>query len=341
MSVDYSSLTDAYGVKPDNNADVTIDNVAASVDGQGDLATLSVVTESYINVTNLSSIHSDLGTITGGSIALDGQAKFDGATSTGFGYAAVSCNSSLTQAFGLVAESSHGGTLPAVYGKGYGNARGVWGDAAALGVACSGGTTGLSIITGKMSTNSSVKVTNLNADLLDGLEATDFHQITSTTITVPAAGGSEGGSVLLEGDGTAYDVEIDATGNTPATTKWRVLWNSIVKVSVDDTGDMTIAGTTYNTSDARVKDDIRIIDNALEKVGSINGYTYNRLDIDSGKRETGVLAQELIEVLPEAVKDNDGLLTVSYGNIVGLLIESIKELSNKINKLEGEINAKK
>ena len=56
---------------------------------------------------------------------------------------------------------------------------------------------------------------------------------------------------------------------------------------------------------------------------------------------TGVIAQEVQAVLPEAVHDNEGTLGVAYGNMVGLLIEAVKELSGKVESLETELNKTK
>ena len=55
-----------------------------------------------------------------------------------------------------------------------------------------------------------------------------------------------------------------------------------------------------------------------------------------GQRQAGVIAQEIEKVLPEVVVQNEnGYLTVMYGNIVSLLIEAVKELSNEVEKLKG------
>ena len=69
------------------------------------------------------------------------------------------------------------------------------------------------------------------------------------------------------------------------------------------------------------------IDNALDKVSSLNGYTFNRTnDEDQEKRHVGVVAQELLEVLPEVVHINEyGIYSVAYGNLKALLIEAVKE----------------
>lgn len=96
-------------------------------------------------------------------------------------------------------------------------------------------------------------------------------------------------------------------------------------------GSITASGDITAFSDRRVKANIEIIPNALSKVEKLRGVTFTRTDVDNKeKRHTGVIAQELREVLPEAVREtDDGILTVAYGNTVGLLIEAIKELSSQ------------
>ena len=80
-------------------------------------------------------------------------------------------------------------------------------------------------------------------------------------------------------------------------------------------------------SDIRLKTNIEKIENALDKVCQLSGYTYDM----NNKRRTGVIAQEVEKVLPEVVQDReDGYKTVAYGNMIGLLIEAIKELKEEI-----------
>jgi hypothetical protein len=89
-------------------------------------------------------------------------------------------------------------------------------------------------------------------------------------------------------------------------------------------------------SDLRLKKDIVKIDNAVDKVMRLNGYTYTR--IDTNIRQMGVIAQEVMEVIPEVVLGSEETnYSVAYGNIVGLLIEAIKEQQTSINKLQQQI----
>ena len=102
-------------------------------------------------------------------------------------------------------------------------------------------------------------------------------------------------------------------------------------------------------SDERLKTDIVGITNALDKVNSLSGFTYTWTEwaseqgnqFDRSKRHVGVSAQEVQKVLPEAVAPapfNDEYLTVKYDKIVPLLIEAIKELSDKVSALEDKLN---
>ena len=107
--------------------------------------------------------------------------------------------------------------------------------------------------------------------------------------------------------------------------------------------DMSAAGAaTFNNdvtafSDARLKDNVETIPNALETVCAMRGVNFTRND-NNDQPGTGVIAQEMQEVFPVVVKENDdedNTLSVSYGNLVGVLIESIKELKAEIDELKG------
>ena len=100
--------------------------------------------------------------------------------------------------------------------------------------------------------------------------------------------------------------------------------------------------TAFYSSDARLKDNITPIDDPLAKVLSISGntFTWNDKSHHSGE-DVGVVAQEIQEVLPQIVTLRDsGYLAVDYQKIVPLLIEAIKELSAKVEKLEGKLSDK-
>jgi hypothetical protein len=110
---------------------------------------------------------------------------------------------------------------------------------------------------------------------------------------------------------------------------------------LDMSGNMTAAGNVTAYSDIRLKDNIEPIKNALEKVSQINGVTFTRNDQENKtKRHAGVIAQEVEKVLPEVVsEDNQGIKNVAYGNMMGLMIEAIKELKGEIEELKSKIPA--
>jgi len=112
----------------------------------------------------------------------------------------------------------------------------------------------------------------------------------------------------------------------------------LVTGTLDVTGALNVTGdiTAFYTSDQRLKDNITLIDDPLAKVLSISGNTFdwNEKSNKSG-HDVGVIAQEIREVLPEAIIERDnGYLAVDYHKLVPLLIESIKELSAKVERLE-------
>ena len=85
-----------------------------------------------------------------------------------------------------------------------------------------------------------------------------------------------------------------------------------------------------------MKENINPISNALDKISQLGGYTFNYKGNETPM--TGVMAQELQKVLPEAVyqtndpKTNETVYAVRHGNVIGLLIEAIKELQEKVGK---------
>jgi hypothetical protein len=116
-------------------------------------------------------------------------------------------------------------------------------------------------------------------------------------------------------------------------------------MNCDSGGNVTFTGNVTAYSDARIKENVVTIDWALDKVLKLRGVYYNK--IDNLERRVGVIAQEIQEVLPEVVRmvsdtnpstgQTQELLAVDYGNITGLLIEAIKELSAQVDELQKRI----
>ena len=103
--------------------------------------------------------------------------------------------------------------------------------------------------------------------------------------------------------------------------------------TLDGSGNFTAAGNVTAYSDIRLKSNVQTITGALDKTMQLRGVTFDK----DGRKGLGVIAQEIREILPEVVMENNDenkTLSVAYGNIVGLLIESIKELKAEIDELK-------
>ena len=115
--------------------------------------------------------------------------------------------------------------------------------------------------------------------------------------------------------------------------------DGVNKLQVDGgimaTGDVT----AYASSDSRLKTNLEPITDALDKVNSLTGYTFNWNELARGKtpevREAGVIAQDVEQVLPEITTTrDDGYMAVNYEKLVPLLIEAIKELTTEVEELK-------
>jgi hypothetical protein len=142
---------------------------------------------------------------------------------------------------------------------------------------------------------------------------------------------------------------IDHSGNTQIegdikclTNKNKTIFdNCDHNITVGNANTLTLfPGEIANYSDERLKFNIETINDPLIKLCKLRGVRYNRNDINNdNKKHIGLIAQEVEKVVPEVVNaENDGnnYLSVSYGNLVSLLIESIKELNGKVNVLTSE-----
>lgn len=115
--------------------------------------------------------------------------------------------------------------------------------------------------------------------------------------------------------------------------------SGVTKFSFDIvSGDFTAQGDIISISDATLKDDIRPIEDALQIVQSLNGVTFHRKDDLTPRRSVGLLAQDVESVLPEAVRQDTRGKAVAYGNLVGLLVEAIKDQQAQIDELRSKVD---
>ena len=172
---------------------------------------------------------------------------------------------------------------------------------------------------------------------------------TATTATNSSNLSNLGSTINVNTVGTAGNPsESFLTLQQGGSTRAQIKFNNAGTVGIADTsgtflsytesnGSFVASGDVTAYSDATLKKDIVQITDALDKVDQIRGVTFARLDFDDGTRHAGVIAQEIEKVLPEVVKEDlNGMRTVAYGNIVGLLIEAIKELRQEVKELKGD-----
>lgn len=119
----------------------------------------------------------------------------------------------------------------------------------------------------------------------------------------------------------------------------KYMGKNVFAAPYNDGADSDSEGCEFggDSSDIRLKENIKKMSKALDKILKLNGYEYNWKDY-SEKKQIGLIAQEVKEVFPELVygnKDHEYLL-VNYRCLVAPIIESIKELNNEIQTLKEE-----
>lgn len=153
----------------------------------------------------------------------------------------------------------------------------------------------------------------------------------------------------FEANGSNFHIKTGSAANIGSeTVSTKVTINSSGNVGIGQTNPSTykldVSGTIRATgdviaySDIRVKENIKTIDNALNKVKKLRGVEYNK--IDSSEKSIGVIAQEIEDVIPQVVREDDkGMKSVAYGNITAVLIEAIKEQQKQIDELKNQLDA--
>jgi hypothetical protein len=167
--------------------------------------------------------------------------------------------------------------------------------------------------------------------------ASDLTNLTSTVAGKAASGHTHTQLDITQDASTATDqyllfVGASSTGQTVKAKSGTAKLSYIPSTGVVSSTDFTA------TSDVRLKTDIATIQDAAWKVNQLRGVTFRRLDVPDRATHMGVIAQEVAEVVPEVVHtSSDGILSVAYGNLVGLLIEAIKAQDARITQLESQL----
>lgn len=217
--------------------------------------------------------------------------------------------------------------------------------------------TGITSIDGNAATATTASATTASVTFNNGgagaASGTTFNGSTAQTISyntigaaasshthsyLPLTGGTLTGNLSLVNGSAEMNLTLGSSGAYfyGTSTHYGIWKTSGVSLSVNaSNGDFTTNGNVTAYSDARLKTDIELIPNALDKVLQLSGYTYLRMD--TKERQTGLLAQDVQKVLPEAVVDTGEYLSLAYGNLVGLLVEAIKDQQKQIDELRERI----
>ena len=203
----------------------------------------------------------------------------------------------------------------------------------------------------------SAQVTGLTNTNLNGTAGITNANLANSTITIAGTSTALGGTIAASTIGNAIGAFSGSSQvSLTATTGYGTYINQAVLTTSTPTfaaltinGAITATGdiTAYYSSDKRFKSNIQLIPNALEKVSKLNGVTWTwNEDVNEVTKttpNTGLIAQEVQEVLPEVVMERaDGHLGLDYSKMMGLLVEAIKEQQTQIHSLTIEIeNLKK
>lgn len=156
--------------------------------------------------------------------------------------------------------------------------------------------------------------TGANAVIKNGTKAND------RSLVYQLADGSITTSLINQGTTNTFYIRAYTVGQTA----------KYVDFKFDTAGHITANGANI-TSDARMKTDITPIDPA-DKIDQIGGYTYTKNEIT----ETGLIAQEVGQIIPDAVHMSDGILSLNYNSVIALLVEEVKALRKRVEVLENE-----
>ena len=192
---------------------------------------------------------------------------------------------------------------------------------------------GTSAFTGKITSDNGIDIDNINIDgTTIALSSGDLTVDVASDIILDA----DDGTIFLKDGGTTFgslqnsSTNLQLKSGSSNTIAATFSGANVTFAGTLASGAITSSGDVTAFSDMRIKHDIETIEGALAKVSDMRGVYFKRNDGEPG---TGVIAQEIENILPEVVKDGE-YKSVAYGNMVGILIEAIKELKAEVEKLK-------
>ncbi len=192
---------------------------------------------------------------------------------------------------------------------------------------------------------SGVTTSGVSAGSTGSFVLLDINESTPATLYYESETGTKLGNIIIRSG--RQDASISVVDNTTTNSTYYPMYvDSISGIATQlnvsstklnfnpSTGNFSATQFT-SLSDKTRKTNIRTIDDAMQIVERLDGVRYDW--IDNNKPSIGLIAQDVEEVLPEIVEtSSDNIKSVSYGNLVGVLVEAIKDLQNQINEIRGE-----
>ena len=192
---------------------------------------------------------------------------------------------------------------------------------------------------------SGVTTSGVSAGSTGSFVLLDINESTPATLYYESETGTKLGNIIVRSG--RQDASISVVDNTTTNSTYYPMYvDSISGIATQlnvsstklnfnpSTGNFSATQFT-SLSDKTRKTNIRTIDDAMQIVERLDGVRYDW--IDNNKPSIGLIAQDVEEVLPEIVEtSSDNIKSVSYGNLVGVLVEAIKDLQNQINEIRGE-----
>jgi len=188
------------------------------------------------------------------------------------------------------------------------------------------------------------------ATLASGVTASSLTSFGNSPTLVTPALGTPSAIVLTNATGTANSLTanianfINVTDDTATNATRYIIFANGTSGAITEQVSSTklffnpstglLTSTDYNSSsDKRLKKNIKTVESALDKVIALRGVSFNWEE--GGAKAIGLIAQEAEKVIPEIVlQDENGYLGIKYNNLIGVLVEAIKEQQEQINTLK-------